>query len=234
MRNAECQGKRRGAARPPIAIPHSAFRIPHSVLIRHLYGHPILRDYSLLEHLTRLLHQLVRTNRIPRRDVTENEAPGIGGQSDLSRLTRRRMPRLLSALLLLLPKRRLVDEQVRPLRRIHYGSTGSRVAREHDHAPGPLRAYDPLGAHLPPVRQLDGLALLQLPPQGPLRHARRARLLGIKPPRPLMLPERISHGSSTVFSNEHVNVVRFPFPVSPFPDFLPWLHLNDVDLERNS
>src|SRR5205807_7071380 len=85
----------------------------------HLDGHPVFRDYSLLEHLTRLLHQLVRTNRIPRRDVTENESPGIGGQSDLSRLARRRMPRLLGPLLLLLPKRRLVTQQVRRLRRVY-------------------------------------------------------------------------------------------------------------------
>src|SRR5256885_12168148 len=134
MRNAELQWEveLRRDAYPDIphsefGIPHSVLRIPHSVLIRHLYGHPILRNNRLLEDLTSLLDQLVGTDRVPRRDVTEHQAPSLRGEGHLRRLTRRRMPRLLGPLLLLLPKRRLMDEQVRPLRRIYHCRTRPRV-----------------------------------------------------------------------------------------------------------
>src|SRR5213595_2108061 len=123
--------------------------------------------------------------------MTEHQAPSLGGERDLRRLARRRMPRLLGPLLLLLPKRRLMDEQISPLRRIDDRRTRPSIARKHDHAPRTLRAHDPLGAHLPPVRQLDRLTFLQLSPERPLRDAGRARFFGIEPPRPLVLAQRV-------------------------------------------
>src|SRR5947209_884734 len=142
------------------------------------------------------------------------------------------MPRLLGALLLLLPKRRLMDEQIRPLRSVDDASTGPRVTREHNQPTRPLRAHDPLGAHCPPVRQCDRLTFLQLPPQGSLRHARGARFLRIEPPGAFMLLEGVPDGPPTVVSSKHVNVVPFPFPLSPFPNY-PWSHFLDLDLERH-
>src|SRR5205823_5621790 len=144
------------------------------------------------------------------------------------------MPRLLGPLLLLLPKRRLVNQQVRSLRRIHHCRTRPRVPSKHDHAAGTFGPHDPLGAHLPPVRQLDRLTLLQLPPQVSFRNAGGARFVGIKPPGTLMLLERVPDGTPTMLGAEHVNVVRFPFPVSRFPNHLTGLHLDDINVERDS
>src|SRR5207253_4297324 len=81
-----------------------------SVAEGNLYRHPILCHHRLLEHLARLLHQLLGTNRVPRGDVRQDESPSLGRQRDLRRFARRRMPRLLGPLLLLLPKRRLVNQ----------------------------------------------------------------------------------------------------------------------------
>src|SRR5947209_201491 len=140
------------------------------------------------------------------------------------------MPRLLGALLLLLRKRRLMDEQIRPLLSVDDGSTGPGVTREHDQPTRPLRAHDPLGAHRPPVRQCDRLTFLQLPPQGSLRHARGARFLRIEPPRPLMLAQCVADRPAPVLRPEYMNFVRIPFPLSPFPNY-PWSHFLDLDLE---
>src|SRR5437899_7039923 len=79
-----------------------------SVAEGYLDRHPVLRHHRLLEHLARLLHQLLGANRIPRRYVTQYEASRFRGECYLRGLARRRMPRLLGPLLLLLPKRRLV------------------------------------------------------------------------------------------------------------------------------
>src|SRR5436309_4381715 len=137
--------------------------------------------------------------------MTQYEAPNFGGKCYLSGFPRRRMPRLLSPLLLLLPKRRLVNQEISPLRRIHHRRAGPRVTGKHDQPPRALRAHNPLGAHLPPVRQLDRLAPLQLPPQVSFRNAGRPRLLRIKPPGALMLAQSVSHGSATMFGPEYVN-----------------------------
>src|SRR5207248_4593201 len=144
------------------------------------------------------------------------------------------MPRLLGPLLLLLPKRRLVNQQVRPLRRVHHRGTRPRVARENHQPARALRAHDPLGTHRPPVRQSDCLTLLQLPPQVPFRHAGRPRFVRIKPPGTLMLTQRISHRSAAMLRREHVNLVRLPPPGSRLPNRFAWLHLDDFDLERNA
>src|SRR6266566_6570784 len=236
MRNAEFQFKRRGAARTPIAIPHSAFRFPHLVLIRHLYRHPILRNHSLLENVPSLLHQLFCTDRITRGNVRQHQPPSLRSQRYLSGLARRRMPRLLGPLLLLLPKRRLVNQEISLLRRVDHGRAGPRVAGKHHQPPRALRAHNPLGAHLPPIRQLDRLAPLQLPPQVSFRNARRARFVGVKPPRTLVLLERVPDRSPTVLGPEYVNLVVVPLPAprSLLPQRHPRLYLDDVDLERNA
>src|SRR5437879_9800790 len=98
------------------------------------------------------------------------------------------MPRLLRPILLLLPKRRLVNEQIRALRRIHDGRARTRVAREHDEPAGTLGADEAISCQLSAVSKLDRLALVQLAPQGAFRNPRRPRFLRIEPPQPLVLP----------------------------------------------
>src|SRR5882762_469456 len=150
--------------------------------------------------------------------MTEHETPSLGAQRYLRRLARRRMPRLLGPLLLLLPKRRLVDQEIRPLRRIDHGGTRPRVTGEDDQPARALWAHNPLGTHRPPVRQLDRLAPLQLPPQVPFRNTGRPRFVGIKPPRPLVLAQCVADGSSTVFGPEYVDFIRIPHPASRIPN----------------
>src|SRR2546427_7779323 len=198
--------------------------------------HPVLRYNRLSEHVTCLLDQLLGTDRITCRNVRQDQPPSLRRQRHLSCFGRRRMPRLLSPLLLLLPKRRLVNQQISPLRRIDHRRAGPSVAGKHYQPPRTLRAHNPLGAHLPPVRQLDRLAPLQLPPQVPFRNARRARLLRIKPPRTLVLLERVPDRSPTVLGPEYVNFVAVPLPAprSLLPQRHPRLYLNDLDFERDS
>src|SRR6185437_15452261 len=57
--------------------------------------HPVLRYDRFFEHVPCLLHQLLCTDRVASRDVTQHEAPSLGGQRYLRRFARRRMPRLL-------------------------------------------------------------------------------------------------------------------------------------------
>src|SRR5690348_17167866 len=128
------------------------------------------------------------------------------------------MPRLFRAALLLLPKRRLVNQQISPLCRIDDRGTRSCVSRKHDQPPRPLWTHDPLGAHLPPVRQLDRPAPLQLAPQVPLRNAGRPRFVGIEPPRPLVLLERVPDRSPTVLRSERVDRIPVPTSASPSPN----------------
>src|SRR5258708_7678687 len=99
---------------------------------------------------------------------------------------------VLGTLLLFLPERRLVDQQVRPLRRIHDAGTGTRVARDHEQPAGTVRADEISRCELPPVIGGDGLALGELAPQRPLRNPRRPRLLRIEPPAPLVLGLRVA------------------------------------------
>src|SRR5207244_3566251 len=66
-----------------------------SVREGNLDRHPVLRNCSLLKYLTSLLDELLGTDRIPRRHMTQHEAAGLGRQRNLRRLARRRMPRLL-------------------------------------------------------------------------------------------------------------------------------------------
>src|SRR6266550_7675341 len=212
------------------------FRIPHLVLIRHLDRHPVLRNHCLLEHLPCLLHQFLGTDRITRGNVRQHQPPSLRSQRYLSCFARRRMPRLLGPLLLLLPKRRLVNQEISPLRRIDHRCTRTGITGEHHQPPRTLRAYNPLGAHLPPVRQLDRLAPLQLPPQVSFRNAGCPCLVGIEPPRTLVLLERVPDRSPTVLGPEYVNLVAVPLPAprSLLPQRHPRLYLDDVDLERNA
>src|SRR5438552_18940269 len=117
------------------------------------------------------------------------------------------MPRLLGPLLLLLPKRRLVNQEISPVRRVDHRRAGPSVAGKHHQPPRTLRAHNPLGAHLPPVRQLDRLAPLQLPPQVSFRNAGRPRFVRIEPPRTLVLLERVPDRPPTVLGPEYVNLV---------------------------
>src|SRR2546426_226580 len=119
--------------------------------------------------------------------MAQDQPPRLRCECYLSGLTRGRVPRLIGPLLLPLPTRRLVNQELRPLRRTDHGGARPRVARKNPQPPRALRAPDPLGTPRPPVRQSPRLPFLQLPPQRPLGNARRARLLGIEPPRPLML-----------------------------------------------
>src|SRR5438309_8958456 len=125
------------------------------------------------------------------------------------------MPRLLRPILLLLPKRRLVNEQIRPLRRIHHGRTGPGIAGKHHQPPRTPRADEAVSCQLSAVSKLDRLPLVQLPPQGAFRNPRGAGFLRIEPPQPLMLPYRIADRPAAMVRCKHVNIVLFPLPPSP-------------------
>src|SRR5216110_340781 len=133
------------------------------------------------------------------------------------------MPRLLSPLLLFLPKRRLVNQEISTLCRIHHRCAGPSVAGKHYQPPRTLRPDNAVRSHCPPVRQSHRLTFLQLPPQVSFRNAGCARLLGIEPPWPLMLLERVPNRSATMFDPEYVNFVAVPLPAprSLLPQYLP-------------
>src|SRR5207247_99365 len=166
--------------------------------------------------------------------MTQYEAPNFGGKCYLSGFPRRRMPRLLRPLLLLLPKRRLVNQEISPLRRIHHRRAGPRVTGKHDRAPGTLRPDNAVRSHCPPVRQSHRLTFLQLPPQVSFRNARRPRLVGIEPPGPFVLLERVPDGASTMLRGEGVDRIPVPASASPNLHNLPSLDFNDLDFERNA
>src|SRR5438445_6478548 len=119
---------------------------------RNVDFHSVLRHHRLLEHLPRLLHQLLRADRVARRDVAQDQTLRIRGERHLGGLPRRRVPRLLRPILFLLPERRLVNEQIRPLRRVHDGRARTRVAREHHASSLTLLPYDSLRYDFPAVR----------------------------------------------------------------------------------
>src|SRR6266550_7873360 len=146
------------------------------------------------------------------------------------------MPRLLGPLLLLLPKRRLVNQEIGPLRRVHHRRAGPSVPGKHHQPPRTLRPDNAVRSHCPPVRQSHRLTSLQLPPQVPFRNARRPRLLGIKPPGTLVLLERVPDRSPTVLGPEYMNLVAVPLPAprALLPQRHPGLYLDDVHLERHS
>src|SRR2546425_7192810 len=144
------------------------------------------------------------------------------------------MPRLFSPVLLLLPERRLVNQEIGPLRRIDDRRAGPRVTGEHHQPPRPLRTHNPLGAHPPPVRQFDRLAPLQLPPQVSFRNAGRSRLLRIEPPGTFVLLERVPDRSPTVLRGEGVDRIPVATSASPNLHNLPRLDFNDLNLEGNS
>src|SRR5213592_3554197 len=165
--------------------------------------------------------------------MTQYEAPSFRGERHLSCFARRRMPLLLGPLLLLLPKRRPVNQQISPLRRIHHRRAGPRVAGKHYQPPWTLRPDNAVRSHCPPVRQSHRLTFLQLPPQVPFRNARRPRLVGIEPPGPFVLLERVPDGASTMLRGEGVDRIPVPASASPNLHNLPSLDFNDLDLERN-
>src|SRR6266550_1160766 len=200
----------------------------------HLNRHAILCDHRLFKDFARFLHQLFRTDRITRRHVRQHQAPSLRGERHLSGFARRRMPRLLRPLLLLLPKRRLVNQEISPLRRIHDRRAGPRVAGKHYQPPRTLRPDNAVRGHCPPVRQSHRLTSLQLPPQVSFRNARRARLLRIKPPRTLVLLERVPDRPPPMLRGEGVDRIPVATSASPNLHNLPRLDFNDLDFERDS
>src|SRR6266568_3667770 len=183
-----------------------------SVSERYIDLHPILRHHRLFEHLPRLLHELLGADRIAGRHVAQDQTLRIRGERHLGGFARRRVPRLLRPILLLLPKGRLVNEQIRPLRRVHDGRARTRIAREH-HASSPtLLPYDSLRYDFPSVRYHNRLPPLQLAPQGAFGDAGRPGLLRIEPTQPLVLPYRIADRPAAMVCCKHVNIVPFPLP----------------------
>src|SRR5437016_2454477 len=144
------------------------------------------------------------------------------------------MPRLLRPVPLLLPERRLVDQQVRPLRRIHHRRARPRVPGEHDGPPRTLGTDEALSCQLSAVSQLDRLSLTELAPQRAFGNARGARFLHVEPPAPLVLAQRVPYRPPSVLGLEHLNVILFPLPLSPALYRIPWLHLRHLNLERNA
>src|SRR2546430_6113711 len=134
------------------------------------------------------------------------------------------MPGLLRPILLLFPERRLVNEQIRALRRVHYCRTGPGIPCKHHQPARTPRADEAVSCQLSAVSKLDRLPLVQLAPQGTFGDARRPRFLRIEPPQPLVLPYRIADGAAPVLRAEDVNLVRIPHPASRIPNDGPRLH----------
>src|ERR1041385_110462 len=178
-----------------------------SVWKRDLDRHPILGDRRLLEHLPCLLDELLGADRVARRDVRQHQAPSLGRERHLRRLARRRMPRLLGPILLLLPKRRLVNQQVRPLRRIHDARTGSRIPGEYDEPPGTAGAYEVGRLERWTVGKRHGLALGELSPQRTLGNPCGLGLLHIEAASALVLLQSVSDTTTSVLCSEHMDVV---------------------------
>src|SRR6266576_3571927 len=177
--------------------------------------HPVLRYNRLSEHVTCLLDQLLGTDRITCRNVRQDQPPSLRRQRHLSCFARRRMHRLLGPLLLLLPKRRLVNQEISPLRRIDHRRAGPRVTGKHYQPPRTLRTHNAVRGHCPPVRQSHRLTSLQLPPQVSFRNARRARLLRIKPPRTLVLLERVPDRPPPMLRGEGRDRLPLATPAPP-------------------
>src|SRR5713101_4107979 len=93
--------------------PHPHFPTPprRSVTERDIDLHSVLRYHRFFEHLPRLLHELLGADRVAGRDVAQDQPLRTRGERHLGGFARRRVPRLLRPILLLLPKRRLVNEQ---------------------------------------------------------------------------------------------------------------------------
>src|SRR5260370_11744633 len=123
------------------------------------------------------------------------------------------------------------------LRRIDHRGAGARVAGDDDEPARPFRTPDAFRGARRTVGQADRLALLQLPPQRPLGHARRPRLLGIEATGPLVLPHRVADRATPVLGREHLDGVAVPLraarclapspppPPPPLPPPPPPLHL---------
>src|SRR5439155_488065 len=166
--------------------------------------------------------------------MAQDQSPRFRRECYLSRLARRRMPRLLGPLLLLLPKRRLVNQQVRPLRRIHHRGTRPRVARKHHEPPRTVAPHDTFRSDRPTVGQLNRLALRELAPQRTLGNSGGPRLVHVEPPPPLVLLERVPNRSAAVLRGEDVDPIPVAASASPNLQNLPRLYLDDLDFERYS
>src|SRR2546426_11148114 len=166
--------------------------------------------------------------------MAQDQPPRLRCECYLSRLARRRMPRLLGPLLLLLPKRRLVNQKIRPLCRIDDRCAGPGVTGEHHEPSRAVGPHNAFRSHGPTVRQSDRFALAEPAPQRAFRDPRRPRLVHVEPPAPLVLAQRVTHRSATVLGPEYVDLGRLPPPGSRLPNHFAWLHLADLDLERNT
>src|SRR5207247_5759619 len=118
------------------------------------------------------------------------------------------MARLLSPLLFFLAERGLVHQQIRPRRRVHDGRAGPGIARYDDFTTGARAAYNAFRSDCPTVRQSDGFAPLQLPPQRSLRHPKGLSFRGIESPEPLLLDQRVPDRPAPVFGREYAYSVR--------------------------
>src|SRR2546425_11500587 len=166
--------------------------------------------------------------------MAQDQPPRLRCECYLSRLARRRMPRLLGPILLLPPKRRLVNQKIRPLCRIDARCVGPGVPGEHHEPSRAVGPHNAFRSHGPTVRQSDRFALAEPAPQRAFRDPRRPRLVHVEPPAPLVLAQRVTHRSATVLGPEYVDFVRIPHPASRIPNYFTRLHLDAVDIERDS
>src|SRR5439155_10405178 len=143
----------------PLGCPSEGYP-RRSIGERNLDRHAVLGHCSFLENFPCFLDQLVCTDGVPSGNMAQDQPPRLRCECYLSRLSRRRMPRLLGPLLLLLPKRRLVNQQVRPLRRIDDGCARPGIACEDHGPPATFLPDDSFRDDSPPVSKLDRLTAL--------------------------------------------------------------------------
>jgi hypothetical protein len=117
---------------------------------------------------------------------------------------------LLGALALLDRKRGLMDEHVGVSRRLEHRARRTRVAGEHDLAPGPRRAEHLLSAHRRAVGKLHSLSTLQATEERPLGDTEAPCLLEVESSRTRLLDERIAICRDPMLDLERLDPIVAP------------------------
>src|SRR5947199_1012861 len=108
------------------------------------------------------------------------------------------------------------------------------VAGEDHRSPRTGRTDQAFWSDRPTVRQSDRFTLRELAPKGALRDPRRLGFLGVEPPAPLVLLQRVPDGPAPVLRGKNENGVLFPLPPSPAFYRVSSLYFADLDLKRDS
>src|SRR3989449_1699321 len=207
-----------------------------SVGIRYIYFEAVLRDNNIGKDFLRLFDQLIRADRIPSRDVRQNEPLGLRGESDLRGFFGGRMPGVARAIALFLAEGCFVNQQIGTLPGIHGRCAWPGVARECDEPARPCTTHDVGRSDGLTVGQRHCFTLGELPPKRSFGNSQRPRSLDVEPTAPHVLFEDVSERwPATVFGRKRKHVVPVPLPPSPFPSHrVPGFYFVDLDGKRHT